>query len=223
MRKITLAPLLWFHVLFFLIVGGGIVTAYTTIGRWHFGDFRGVVLVFAAVVFSYAYAILCYRLLLYFRPLPEGPIAKQSREEFGYHLYLLFYLLFFQPLIRTRFIPVPLMRIVYSLLGVRFGSNSFSGGTILDPPLVQVGSNTLIGEDALLYCHAIEGEYLAHARIIIGNHVTIGARAILMSGVTVGDHAIVAAGAVVLKGTQIGSGEVWGGMPARLLYRLHEQ
>lgn len=223
MRKITLAPLLLFHVLFFLILGLGVVTAKETVGRLHLAEFQSVVLVITAVIFVYGYAILVYRGFLHLLPLKEGAIAKNSRAEFGYHIYLLFYLLFFQPLIRTRFIPVPLMRVVYILLGARLGTNTFSGGTILDPPLLQVGSNTLIGEDALLYAHAIEGEHLAHARIVIGDSVTIGARAIIMSGVTIGDRAIVAAGAVVLKGTRINSDEVWAGLPARLLYRLGEQ
>jgi acetyltransferase-like isoleucine patch superfamily enzyme len=38
-----------------------------------------------------------------------------------------------------------------------------------------------------------------------------------MSGVTIGDGAIVSAGAVVTKGSRIGKGEVWGGVPAKLL------
>ena len=47
--------------------------------------------------------------------------------------------------------------------------------------------------------------------------MTIGATAVVMSGVTIGTGAIVSAGAVVTKGTAIGAGEVWGGVPARLL------
>ena len=51
----------------------------------------------------------------------------------------------------------------------------------------------------------------------IGDNVTIGATAVVMSGVTIGDGAIVSAGALVLKDTQIGPGEVWGGIPAKRL------
>jgi acetyltransferase-like isoleucine patch superfamily enzyme len=40
-----------------------------------------------------------------------------------------------------------------------------------------------------------------------------------MSGVVIGDGAIVSAGAVVTKGCRIGAGEVWGGVPAKLLQR----
>ena len=111
------------------------------------------------------------------------------------------------------------MRLVYLALGARLGSNTYSAGAILDPPLTEVGANTIIGHDAALFSHAIEGRHLSHARIRIGNNVTIGAHAIIMSGVTIEDDAIVAAGAVVTKDSHIGAGEIWGGNPARLLRR----
>ncbi len=40
-----------------------------------------------------------------------------------------------------------------------------------------------------------------------------------LGDVAIGDNAMVAANALVLKGTRIGPGEVWGGVPARLLRR----
>ena len=85
------------------------------------------------------------------------------------------------------------------------------------PPLTEFGANCIIGHDAVLYCHAIEGGRFALARIRIGDNVTIGATAVIMSGVRIGDGAIISAGAVVLKDTQIGPGEVWGGVPAKRL------
>ena len=54
-------------------------------------------------------------------------------------------------------------------------------------------------------------------KVVLGDNVTVGAGAIIMSGVTVGDNAIVSARAVVTKGTHIGAGEHWGGVPARRL------
>ncbi|HAZ61859.1 MAG TPA: transferase, partial [Gammaproteobacteria bacterium] len=53
--------------------------------------------------------------------------------------------------------------------------------------------------------------------IEIGDRVTIGANAVVLAGVSIDDGALVAAGAVVPKGTRIGPGEVWGGVPARRL------
>ena len=95
------------------------------------------------------------------------------------------------------------------------GENTYSAGTLLDPPLTEFGANCIIGHDAVLICHAIEGSRFALSRIRVGDNVTIGATAVIMSGVTIGDGAIVSAGAVVPKDTQIGPGEVWGGVPAQ--------
>ena len=109
------------------------------------------------------------------------------------------------------------MRLVYLALGAKLGDNTYSGGTILDPPLVRIGSNTIIGHDAVLFSHAMEGDSLELATIEIGNNVTIGAKAVIMPGVKIGDYAIIAVNAVVIKGTQVGPGERWGGIPAQRL------
>ena len=130
---------------------------------------------------------------------------------------ILFYLLLFNSLIRTHFLPVPVMRLVYLALGARLGRNTYSAGTLLDPALTEMGDNCIVGHDAVLFCHAIEGSHFSLARIRAGDNVTIGATAVVMAGVRIGDGAIVSAGAVVPKDTQIGAGEVWGGIPARRL------
>jgi acetyltransferase-like isoleucine patch superfamily enzyme len=107
------------------------------------------------------------------------------------------------------------MRLVYQALGTRMGANTYSAGVILDPPLTELGANCIIGHDAVLFSHAIEGRHFALSRIKAGDNVTIGATAVIMSGVSIGDGAIVSAGSVVLKDTRIGPGEIWGGVPAK--------
>ncbi|MCU0842116.1 MAG: acyltransferase [Thiobacillaceae bacterium] len=205
--------------LFFLMLGFitalAVGTTALVLGDLPLGDFRGVVLVAAGIVFFYLYAFAVYRLFLWFMPLREGELAEGSREEFAAQVNILFYLMLFNSLIRTHFLPVPLMRLVYQALGTRMGANTYSAGVILDPPLTELGANCIIGHDAVLFSHAIEGRHFALARIRAGDHVTIGATAVIMSGVSIGDGAIVSAGSVVLKDTQIGPGEIWGGVPAK--------
>ncbi|MBE9541682.1 MAG: acyltransferase, partial [Proteobacteria bacterium] len=174
MRKIKAAPIIVFSLIFSLSLVLAIVTTCGLLSFIPLGDFRGITLVAAAVLFLYFYSIIFYRLFLRIIPLKEEYIEEGSREEFGYHVYLLFNLILFFPIIRTKFIPVPLTRIIYLSLGASLGSNTYSGGTILDPPLTYVGANTIIGEDALLYSHAIEGHRLSHTAIHIGDNVTIG-------------------------------------------------
>lgn len=217
MRAITGPQVAVFFLLFSLSIALGVATTWLALGALPLGDFRGVVLVAAGGVFIYLYAFAVYRTFLHFVPLKEGDLAEGSREEFAAQVNILFYLLLFNSLIRTHFLPVPLMRLIYQALGTRLGPNTYSAGVILDPPLTEFGANCIIGHDAVLFSHAIEGRHFALARIRAGDNVTIGATAVVMSGVTIGDGAIVSAGSVVLKDTKIGPGEVWGGVPAKRL------
>jgi len=125
----------------------------------------------------------------------------------------------FGSITKTHFLPVPLLRLVYVALGASLGVNTYSAGVILDPPLTSIGNDCLIGHDAVLFSHEIENDHFSLNPIRIGNNVTVGAMAIIMPGVTIDDNAMVAAGAVVTKGTHIGAGEVWGGIPAKCLKR----
>jgi hypothetical protein len=176
------------------------------------GDFRALVLVFGAVLLVYLYAILVYRTLLYVAPLKEGIVAEHTPEETIANLNILFYLLLFNSLIRTHFIPVPLLRLLYLALGAKLGSNTYCAGVMLDP-LTRIGSNSIVGHDAVIFAHVIEDKLELRA-VHIGNNVTIGATAVIMAGVRIGDRSIISAGAVVTKDSLIGADEVWGGIPA---------
>lgn len=184
------------------------------------GDFRGIILFIIGTIVLYAYSLLTYRLFLKLFPLPIGQIEKSSKQEAVYHIYLLFFLVLFYPVMRSGTMPVPLLRIFYLALGARLGNNTYSSGIILDPIFVEIGDNSIVGQFALLIPHVIEGEKLAHYPIRVGNNVTVGAHSCVLAGVSIGDGAIVATGAVVSKGTQIGPGEIWGGVPAQRLSNI---
>lgn len=205
-----------FFSLLALILLLGVSTAFLLFGSISLGDFRGILLTIAMIIITYCYAFIFYRLIfLKFMPLRAGEIKEESRNEFIYHVYLMFFLILFYPIMRSGFFPVPLMRLIYLALGAKLGENTYSSGIILDPIFVQVGKNSIIGQFALLIPHVIEGGKLAHYPIKIGSNVTIGAHSVVMSNVTIEDNAIVSVGAVVTKNTLIGKGEVWGGVPAK--------
>src|SRR5687768_11012586 len=124
------------------------------------GDFRGVILIAAGIGFLYVYAVIIYRLFLHFFPLQQGEIIVDSTQEFIYHIYLLFYLILFYPIMRSGFVPVPLIRIIYLSLGAHLGRNTYSSGILFDPPFIHIGDNTIVGQYALLVPHAIEGTKL---------------------------------------------------------------
>jgi len=50
---------------------------------------------------------------------------------------------------------------------------------------------------------------------MVGNNVFIGAKSVILKGVTIEDGAIIGAGSIVLEDTHIGKGEVWAGNPAK--------
>ena len=91
MRKITPGPALVFACLFLLAIAFRLTTTCLLLDLLPLGDFRGVSGVVAAILFVYLYALALYRCFLSVAPLQEGPIAPGSREEFIYHVYLLFY------------------------------------------------------------------------------------------------------------------------------------
>ena len=217
MRVIRPSQIVVFLTLFGAALALAVGTVALLLGSLPMGDFRGVLLLLAGILFLYVYGILIYRIFMAIFPLRAGNIENGSGQEFVYHVYLLFYLMLFYPIMRSGFMPAPLMRAFYLAIGTRLGKNTYSQGIILDPPFVEIGNNSVVGQYALLVPHVIEGERLAHYPIRVGNNVTIGAHAVVLSDVVIGDGAIVATGAIVTKGTQIGEGEVWGGVPARRL------
>lgn len=215
MRAIKPGQVAVFLGLLALILALAVGTTALLFGALPLGDFRGVTLVAVALLLVYLYAFLVYRCFLLALPLQEGDVPEHSRHELAANVNILFYLLLFNSLIRTHFIPVPLQRLIYLALGARLGANTYSAGALLDPPLTHIGSNTIIGHDAVVFAHVIEGARLELKAVHIGNTVTIGAKAVVMAGVRIGDNAIVSTGAVVTKDTQIAAGEIWGGIPAR--------
>lgn len=215
MRKITGLQILVFSLLAVTAVALATITDYLALGRLPFGDFRGVMLLLGGLIFLECYAVLCYRLFLWRFPLREGEVMEGSGQEFVYHVHVLFFLIFFYPIIRSGFWPAPMMRLFYLALGARLGPNTYSQGIIHDPLFVEIGANSTVGQSALVIPHVIEGHKLAHYTIRMGNNVTVGALAAILPGVQIGDGATVATGSVVTKGTRIGPGEVWGGVPAK--------
>ena len=63
-----------------------------------------------------------------------------------------------------------------------------------------------------------DGKKANSAPIIIEDNVFIGARCIIMKGVTIGEKAIIAAGSVVVK--DVPAGEIWGGNPAKFIKKV---
>lgn len=82
------------------------------------------------------------------------------------------------------------------------------------PELITIGKNTVIALRVTILAHDDASHTVA--KVDIGDHVFIGAGAIILPGVTIGDHAIIAAGAVVNK--DVPANSTVGGVPAKVLH-----
>ena len=100
---------------------------------------------------------------------------------------------------------------------------------ITTPGLITVGDNVSITADVSIlthdFCSSVFREkyhdYLpGRSKVIIGNNVYIGQKAIILRGVTIGDNVIIAAGAIVTK--DVPSDSVVAGVPARVVCTLDE-
>lgn len=101
-----------------------------------------------------------------------------------------------------------------------------TGVTICARSRITIGDNVVIGSDALIVdsdFHAIEaaarrsGAAGQSEAVVIGDDVFIGARSVILKGVTIGDGAVVGAGSVVTR--CVPAGAVVAGNPAREVRR----
>lgn len=112
--------------------------------------------------------------------------------------------------------------------GLRMGRNVFvGGGTVLDADfahLIEIGDDTVISLGVMVLAHdASTRRHLGYSRVApvrIGRRVFVGARAIVLPGVTIGDDAIVGAGSVVCR--DVAPGTVAVGNPAREVARTED-
>lgn len=95
---------------------------------------------------------------------------------------------------------------------------------------LTIGSNVKIGGGSCVFtsdfhsldwrirASADDQKYRKCAPVVIGDNVFIGARCLILKGVTIGENSIVGAGSVVTK--SIPPNQIWGGNPARFIRNI---
>lgn len=116
---------------------------------------------------------------------------------------------------------------------ITIGNNvGISGSTLNATKSISIGDNTIIGSGCIITdtdSHPILAEqrlykdwinYTVSKPIIIGNNVFVGARSIIMKGVTIGDGAVIGAGSVVTK--DVPSNAIVAGNPAKIVKMIEQ-
>ena len=110
---------------------------------------------------------------------------------------------------------------------VRVGADSrFSSGVqVIARSEVRFGRRCLVGPETIVYdsdFHALKiserSKQGVTRPVVIGDDVWIGARVLIMKGVTIGNGAVIAAGAVVVRDVE--EGTIVGGNPASPIGRV---
>ncbi len=114
-----------------------------------------------------------------------------------------------------------LKRLFYTMVGATVGKRvSFGFEATLDilyPQDITIGDNSIIGYDATVLCHGYTVQDYQRGKVTIGRDVSIGAKALILPGVTIGDGATI--GAMALVNRDVPPGEFWAGVPARRIER----
>ncbi|MBK6880864.1 MAG: hypothetical protein IPI26_06945 [Elusimicrobia bacterium] len=166
---------------------------------------------FLLLLFALGAAALV-RLLKITTPLPSGEFRLRDRvgqrwivvktiSELGRWALAPFTLVFFKPAL-------------YALFGAKIGRRTAIAGDLVDPYLTEIGSDVVVGQNAVLSPHLLAGDRLILGRVRLEAESTVGVGAVLQGDVFVGRGSIIAANAVVLNGTRIPPFELWGGSPA---------
>jgi maltose O-acetyltransferase len=116
----------------------------------------------------------------------------------------------------------------YIALGMRVGRDcAIQPGLVVDVShcwLIDIGDRVTIAPQVYLLAHDASTKrhtgYARTSRVTIGDDAFIGARAVIMPGVSIGEGAIVGAGSVVVQ--SIPAGVVVAGNPARVICTVEE-
>jgi acetyltransferase-like isoleucine patch superfamily enzyme len=109
----------------------------------------------------------------------------------------------FLPLVPMTFFSTMYFRVA----GCRIGRNVLiTTPFLLDPYLISIGDDSVIGGDAVLTAHLFEKGMLLLAPVSIGRECSVGAQALISPGVTVGDRATIGMRVLIRERKRIPAG-----------------
>ena len=172
-----------------------------------------LVLLFS-LIFSTAFFINVFNL-----KYREGIYRKTLDDKMAFKFTAYFALYYPTYKLINLFVIPPIKSFYLSLIGCKIGKNVFlAGEEWLDPCLLEIGDNTMIGGRAMILGHIAE-EKLVLSKTKIGKNCLIGGETFIMPGVTIEDNVVLGSKAMVPKGMTLKSGKTYVGIPARPIDR----
>lgn len=144
-----------------------------------------------------------------------GLLPLNSKKLYGFIIYhglvhLTTY--FFGGLVRG----TNLLKTYFKFMGLKAGKNCvIQSIRISDFDLISIGDNSLIGFDAVINGHAIDGNYILRDKVKIGSNVVIGQFSIISPGVIIEDNVVLGANSFVPKKTLLAANKIYGGVPVK--------
>ncbi len=170
----------------------------------------GYIILLFSLILSTAFFINVFNL-----KYTEGTYRKTLDDKMAFK-YTAYFALYYPTYKLINLFVLPQIKSFYlSLIGCRIGKNVFlAGEEWLDPCLVEIGDNTMIGGRAIILGHIAE-ENLILCRTKIGKNCLIGGETFIMPGVIIEDNVVVGAKTMVPKGMILKRGKTYVGVPAR--------
>lgn len=158
----------------------------------------------------------------------------------GLSIRLYFWRILTNTIASSRLVPQPIRYFLYRLAGIKTATMNIRPGCRIKFPLVTIGGGTFINDNCafenfasveigkncsiapeVMFCTTTheQGDEFRRAGHVIGKPIRvgdgcwIGARALILSGVTIGDGSVIAAGAVVISDCEPHG--IYTGVPAR--------
>ena len=167
------------------------------------------------ILFHITICIIATRLLMIFFPIIEGEFSIGSTEVARWQAQAVVALMssiYFYPMI-----PFFLKPFWYRLFGAKIGKSVNISGQILDSSLTVMKTGSGVGADAMILGHLVTGGKVKIRTVVVEEHAMVGAKSLVLPGVSIGARSTVGAMSLVPSGKSIPANEAWVGVPAKKL------
>jgi carbonic anhydrase/acetyltransferase-like protein (isoleucine patch superfamily) len=138
----------------------------------------------------------------------DWPLLTWARYMVAIHLVRVF--------AGTIFRGSPIWTVYLRLNGARIGRRVYVNSTFVsDHNLLDFGDDVVIGDNAHVSGHTVEGGVVKTANVRLGRNVTIGLNSVIDIDIEIGDHCQVGALSLVPKHSRLESRAIYVGIPVK--------